>query len=81
MVKNFFILGLQQQLRELKLNWIYFMVIASLYAISYTSISSSFHQFVTNPTVNELNHSSDSKTVSNNHLSLNCWFNTFQLLP
>ena len=51
-----FLEGLQQ-LWRLRLNWAFLMVIASLYAISYTSISSSFHQFITNPTFQEYNYS------------------------
>ena len=46
--------GLQHQLCRIRTNWIYFMMIASLYAISYTSISSSFHQFITNPNPEEV---------------------------
>jgi len=32
----------------------FFMMLGSLYAISYTSISASFHQFITNPTLQEI---------------------------
>lgn len=44
------------------------MVISSLYAISYTSISSSFHQFITNPTTKELNYTDGS--VSDTYVAM-----------
>ena len=41
------------------------LVIAALYAISYTSVSSSFHQFITNPTADSINRSlSSNKEVA-----------------
>ena len=42
----------------------FFMISGSLYAISYTAISSSFHQFVTNPTPNQLKSNVSSEMVS-----------------
>lgn len=39
----------KQEIWRLRLNWLFLIVIGSLYAISYTAISSSFHQFMTNP--------------------------------
>lgn len=50
--------GINEQLCQIRKNWIFFMIAASLYSISYTSVSSSFHQYVTNPTISELNYSS-----------------------
>ena len=54
----------KSEIRRLKLNWLFMMVIAGLYAVSYTSISSSFHQFITNPTQQQINRSfPDTKQV------------------
>ena len=45
----------KKEILRLKINWVFIMVLGSLYAISYTAISSSFHQFMTNPTASSLN--------------------------
>ena len=47
-------IGMNNELWRIRFNWIFFMILGSLYAISYTSISASFHQFVTNPTLQEI---------------------------
>lgn len=45
----------KREICRLKTNWFFITVIASLYAISYTSVSSSFHQFITNPREQDIN--------------------------
>ena len=45
----------RQEIWRLRLNWLFLIITGSLYAISYTAISSSFHQFMTNPKANNLN--------------------------
>ena len=47
----------KREICRLKTNWFFITVIASLYAISYTSVSSSFHQFITNPREQDINRS------------------------
>ena len=47
----------KKEICRLKLNWFFMMMIAALYAISYTSLSSSFHQFITNPKDSSINRS------------------------
>ena len=44
-----------QEIWRLRLNWLFLIIIGSLYAISYTAISSSFHQFMTNPRIGSFN--------------------------
>ena len=45
----------KKEIWRLRFNWLFLCGLGSLYAISYTSISSSFHQFVTNPPAYKLN--------------------------
>lgn len=47
----------KKEICRLKLNWLFMTIIAALYAISYTSVSSSFHQFITNPREENINRS------------------------
>ncbi len=49
---------LRKKRRQLKINWALALLITMLEGVSYTSITTSFHQFVTNPRSESLgNHS------------------------
>ena len=45
----------KKEIWRLRMNWLFLIISGSLYAISYTAISSSFHQFMTNPQAVDLN--------------------------
>lgn len=62
---HLFVAELKKELWRYRENWAFFMVTGSLYAISYTAISSSFHQFMTNPTKMELNVANRSVSLAN----------------
>ena len=52
----FFIASLvATEICRLRWNWFYLILLAPVISISYNSIISSFHQFVTNPTAEQLN--------------------------
>ena len=44
----------EKELLRLRINWIFVVMSFSLVAVSYTSISPSFHEFITDPTVSSL---------------------------
>ena len=56
----------RREIWRLRLNWLFLITIGSLYAISYTAISSSFHQFMTNPKTNDLRNTTAFEKVHNN---------------
>ena len=47
----------KKELWRLRGNWLFMTLNAALFAISYTSMSSSFHQFITNPREETINRS------------------------
>lgn len=47
----------KKELWRLRGNWFFMTLNAALFAISYTSVSSSFHQFITNPREENINRS------------------------
>ena len=49
---------------RLRWNWLYLILVSLLLFISYTSIISSFHQFITNPTAQQLNGTEKEDKVS-----------------
>lgn len=46
------------------MNWLFLMILASLGSISYTSVLSSFHQFITNPREEDINKTENSEVCS-----------------
>ena len=60
--------SLKKELWRLRFNWCFVIVVSLVYSISTVGISSSFHQFVTNPRADELesygNETDDTKVLS-----------------
>ena len=44
-----------KEIRRLKWNWLFLMLVCTLETINYTSVLPTFHQFITNPTAEVLN--------------------------
>ena len=55
---------------RLRWNWFYLILVNPLLFISYTSIISSFHQFITNPTAQQLNGTEKENKVSQSTVTL-----------
>ncbi len=62
----------EQELWRLRLNWAFIIFMAPMYSISLYGITSSFHQFVTNPTeVEILSQNNTKQKVSINYSFMN----------
>ena len=71
----------RREIWRLRLNWLFLITIGSLYAISYTAISSSFHQFMTNPKADDLRNTTAFEKVHNKCMQyLTVWFASLSLV-
>ena len=60
-----FVFSAATEICRLRWNWFYLILVSPLLMISYTSILSSFHQFITNPTAQQLNGTGKEDKVKN----------------
>ena len=62
--------SLNKELWRIRINWIFTLFVCPLFTISQIGTCSSFHQFVTNPRINELSLASQEEVVQSNAVAI-----------